>query len=139
MQVGFLKLNRTEDTTQLLKRPKEFILLTNIAIRAWRGHGINQDGCNKGEALIGDYENYGLSRQNYRTALNNLKRWRFITIKPTTRGTIARICDKRIYDINEAQTNQQNSQQVTINQPSGNHQVTNNKKERKIIHLLNGK
>jgi len=131
---GFIKLMRNSDVMELIiKKPLDFHLLTIIAYRAKR-KDCKITGLKKGSALVGDYENYGMSRQNYRTSLSNLQGYGYITINPTTRGTIATLIDSSIYDINmddsNHQPNHQVTNEVTISQPSSNHQVTTNKKER---------
>lgn len=88
-----------------------------------------------GQALIGDYANYGMSRQNYRTAKSNLQRWGLVTLQITTKGTIATLSNTIVYDINLDEDNQQPNQQVTnnltSNQPTGNQRVTTNKERKK--------
>jgi len=71
-----------------------------------------------------------MSRQQYRRTTNNLLTNHLITIKPTNKGTIATLVDKRVFDINE-ETNQPS------NQPDTNHQAnqkptTNKNKEERI-------
>lgn len=134
MDKGYIKLNRGLKTLELLKNNKAFLLLTHIALRAKRTSEFNIYGLIVGEALLGDYKNYGMSRQEYRTALHNLKKWDFITTRTTNRGTIARIIDNSIYDINE-ETQQPArqptaNQQATTKQPSTNHQTTTNKNDK---------
>lgn len=119
---------------ELLRNTKAFSLLTHIALRAKRTTEFNIQGLIVGEALLGDYINYGMTRQEYRTALRNLNKWGFITIRTTNKGTIARITDNSIYDINE-ETQQPArqptaNQQATTKQPSTNRQTTTNNKEK---------
>ena len=71
MSNGFIKYNRTESAKNLHSRPNENHLLNVIASRISR-NGNPVKGVKKGEALIGDYEEIGLKRQPYRTALSNL-------------------------------------------------------------------
>lgn len=129
---GFIKLNR-DGFVDLIKHPFEFHLLTVIAWRARRTASLD-GSLQPGEALIGDWENMGFSRQNYRRAKANLQTWGIITTKPTTKGTVARLCDSRFYDLNldepNHQTNQQPTINPTINQPTPNQRPTTNKKER---------
>ena len=131
MNCGFIKLNRGPDLDDLLRDPFAYALLTQVAARARRlkGHGV--DGLGIGEALIGDYKTIGMTRAIYRTCLKRLEKARFLTIKTTNKGTIARLTDTRIFDINANEDNQQSSHQATIKQPSNNHQITTNKKEKK--------
>jgi len=101
MNHGFIKLNRSPETLELLNDPNAFTLLTVIALRARRTDEFNIHNLKRGEALIGDYKKCGLTRRQYRTARKHLGTWGFARFKPTTRGTVATLCDTRIYDINE--------------------------------------
>jgi len=125
MTTGFIKLNRGPETLELLSDSNAFILLTVIALRARRTGELNIHNLKCGQALIGDYENYGLTRQQYRTAMKRLGQWGLAMFKPTTRGTVARLADQRIYDINEARgqpsEEQQGNRRITNSQPLGNH------------------
>jgi hypothetical protein len=101
MNTGFIKLNRSAETLELLNDPNAFILLTVIALRARRTDEFNIHNLKSGQALIGDYGKCGLTRQQYRTAVKRLGHWGLATFKPTTRGTVATLLDRRIYDIDE--------------------------------------
>lgn len=131
---GFIKLNRSEEVFELLSHHKEFILLTQIALRARRTDS-KISNLEKNQALIGDFKNIGLSRQSYRSAISNLQKWGFITIHPTNKGTVATITGRDVYDINNNQpnhlTNQQPTIQPTSDQPSTNQQPTTNKNIKK--------
>lgn len=119
-------LKRSDETLALLSSPNAFALLTIVAIRARRTDIFNINNLKPGEALIGDYASCGLTRQQYRTALSKLKKWKFITTKATNKGTIATLVDTRIYDINKDDSNQQDNHQATTEQPSSNLQATTN-------------
>lgn len=134
-QAGFLKLVRSEESLELIKDPHAFALLTLIAWRARRSAGFNIDDLQPGEAMIGDYASCGLTRQEYRTALQKLVKWQFVTTQATSKGTVARLMNACVWDINEegattTSTIKQPStnQRSTISQPSSNHQATTNKK-----------
>jgi hypothetical protein len=129
---GWIKLMRTEHTEALLHTyPNAFRLLTQIALRGRRTDSTVL-GLQRGEALIGDYKSIGLTRQKYRTALQLLCTLGFLTIKTTNRGTIAKLVGTSVYDINIETDNQQLNHQITIKQPSDNHQITTNKEDKKI-------
>ena len=128
---SYIKLYRSDATNELLKDKSAFLLFTQIALRARRTDIFNVSGLKSGEALVGDYRSIGLTRQNYRTALNKLEKWEFITTKATNKGTVATICNNGIYDINLSDANQQVNQRLTYSQPSGNHQLTTNKNDKK--------
>src|SRR5438874_12837877 len=98
---GFLKLMRSPESLELLHSdPLAFTLLTVIAQRArWRT-AFDVRGLNFGEALIGDYKEMGLSRQQYRTRLDRLVKCGFVTIRATPKGTIAKLTSTAVFDIN---------------------------------------
>ena len=99
---GFIQLKRSVETRELLTRdPLAFALLTHIALRArWRSE-LSTDDLELGEALIGDFENYGMTRREYRTRVGRLVKWRKIEIRTTRKGTIARLISTDVFDINE--------------------------------------
>jgi hypothetical protein len=103
-----------------------WVLLCQIASRArWATVDNPQIGnLTRGEARIGDYRSIGLTEQQYRTAKSNLVKWKLITIKSTKKGTIARLSNTDIFDLNlEAHNGQINDQ--------GNDQPTTNKEGKK--------
>jgi hypothetical protein len=79
-----------------------------------------------GECLIGDFENYGLTRQEYRTALQKLQDWHFITIRPTSIGTVVKLLENPIYEYDFQPGNNLVNHQATIEPPSSNHRATTN-------------
>lgn len=115
---GFIMQSRRKEVEELMRYPVEFTLLTQIARRACRtAPQFNPHGLTIGEALVGDYQSIGASYQNYRTARDHLKEWGFATFRPTNKGTIARLLDNRIYDINadapgNDQVNERRNEQV---------------------------
>ena len=97
---GFLKLNRGDTTLELLKDSKAFSLLALIAYRARRSDAFSVNGLSAGEALIGDFRSCGLTPKSYREAKERLTKWQFAAFKGTNKGTIARLIDSRVFDIN---------------------------------------
>ncbi len=97
----------------LKKNQNDFILLYFIAIRAWRGPGISPRDCGIGEAFIGDYSTMGMSEQEYRTVKKHLKKMGFITIKPTSKGTIAKLINTELFDPNFDFGNDQINERAT--------------------------
>jgi hypothetical protein len=129
---GFIKLYRVDKAYELMKgHPMAFILLTVIALRARRQDGIYLKA---GQALIGDFETYGMSRRQYRTAINHLKNGQLAAFKTTSKGTIATLIDYSIYDVNadvERPTKRPAKSENTYQQrPSGDQQEATNNKER---------
>lgn len=128
MSNGFIQLNRSDTLKELLKYEHNcFILLTVIAARARRTNTFNVFGLKPGQAFLGDYKEYGLTHQQYRTAMKKLENWKFITTKTTNKGTIATLLDTRVYDINITEDNKQANNPPTNKQQTGNKRVTTNK------------
>lgn len=127
---GFLKLVRGEKILELFKHPNCFTLLSVIAYRASR----NGDGLERkpGEALIGDYENCGLSEREYRTAKKMLNKWNLATFKATNKGTVATLTDSSIYDINIKANDEQKDNAATNQRRTGDGQETTNNKDKNI-------
>lgn len=129
----FIKFNPDSDLVASMiqsGKHREFILLSVIAMRARR----TPDTVLKleiGESLLGDWATYGMTRQNYRTALSNLKAWGLITTRSTRKGTIARLANTEVYDINAVSESGQGNHQLTSSQPSANQQPTTNKNVKK--------
>lgn len=124
---GFIKFHREEPANDLIAEDHlSFVLLSVIALRARRKPYLNLE---IGEAYIGDYKNYGMTEQQYRTRKKRLEKWEFITTRATGRGTIAKLIDKRIYDINEDEGNGQSNGKPTDKQRTANGKLTTNKKE----------
>ncbi len=126
MSNGFIKLIRSDLIEQLAKYPNAFTLLFIIAIRA-RRTDCPITGLKKGEALIGDCHNYGMTQREYRSAKKRLADGQITTIRTTSKGTIAKLCNTTYYDLNlddEGQAQRQ-SKDKRRDKPK-----TTNKKER---------
>lgn len=134
---SFIKFMITENTIELTKKPNALSLLALIAIRAKRTNGISVNGLEIGEALIGDYKNCGLTEQKYRTAKKLLEKCRLVNFKSTNKGTVAKLLDNSIFDINPEGVNEQ----TTNKQRTTNEQATTNKerknKEYNNINIIN--
>lgn len=122
----FIKFMRdSEDFDYLIsKRPTAFVLLALIAKRAKRTLDHPDPYLEVGEALIGDYETYGVTEQTYRTDKTFLKKYKFLTTKSTSKGTLAKIIKTSIFDIN-AEDDQR------ANQRNTNDPLTTNKNDNK--------
>jgi len=118
----FIKMLKSQKTIELMKDPKVFMLLVQIAYRAKRTDDFNIHGLEVGEALIGDYQSIGLTRGQYRAAIKRATKYHQIsTIRTTNAGTVVKLINSDIFDINVS------TQQPTP-QPSNNHPTTTNKK-----------
>jgi len=127
MSHGYVMLRRTDATYELLKDPNAFILLTVIALRAKRTSVFSVYGLKTGQALIGDYQAYGLTRGQYRAAKTRLKRYGLADFHGTHRGTVAMLLSNAVHDINtEPQTT--NRQQTNDQPATTNNNEKNGKK-----------
>ena len=101
---GFIKLvrNSSKYFRILEERPTAFLLLSLIANRARRTNEKDlMIDLEIGEALIGDFFAYGVTRAVYRTDKEYLIRNGFIlTTRANRRGTIVKLIDSDIFDIN---------------------------------------
>ena len=95
-------LKRTTEVEELMRFPITFALLTQIALRAIRTirSQFNPHNLRPGEALIGDHRSIGASKQQYRAAKARLQKWGLATFRATRRGTIARLTNVKVFDIN---------------------------------------
>ena len=130
---GFIKFKRGYDMT-IHNYPNAFNLLAVIAQRAkWR-ESFNNRGLDLGEALLGDFKSYGLTRQQYRDTLELLKATNQITTRRTNKGTIAKIATTSIFDINLSFENQPENHQKNLqrtNKGTNEEPLTNKDKKDK--------
>jgi hypothetical protein len=129
-RMGFLKLMRSEKTEALMGDPNAFTLLSVIAYRAQRTNAFNLHGLAPGEALIGDHRRYGMSLRQYRSAKQRLAKWGLATFRATSRGTIARLADDEVYDINREPCDNPHDTQATSRRHAGDHPATTTKNRR---------
>lgn len=127
-QTNFIMALRSEEAKFLDTHPIENHLLNVIARRA-RRTPCSLTGLNVGECFLG-HKGVGLSEQQYRTAKKNLQKWELVEFKKgqrvTDRGTVARLADIRVYDINEVEGNGTTNGLLTEDQRKGNGRVTTN-------------
>lgn len=131
MNQGFIKLQRSPETWELLKDKNAFILLTVIALRARRTDEFNLHNLQSGEALLGDHRHYGMTQHEYRSAMRRLARWRLAVFQGTSRGTVARLLGQGIYDINEAPPAQADGERSASPPQAQREQTATNKNEKK--------
>jgi hypothetical protein len=124
---GFVAMSRDSDGDALMEAsPLAFVLAAVIAKRARWSDGFNEHNLGLGEALLGDFRRYGMTEQQYRTAKCQLTKWKFATFKATTRGTIAKLTDSRLFDVLRSRTNGQNNGHETDKQRTRNGRLTTN-------------
>jgi hypothetical protein len=78
-----------------------------------------------------------MTRQQYRTALAQLHKWKFATTRTTNKGTIARLTDTRLFDVLNVTSNQQDNQQPTATQPPASQRATSNEEGKKAKQEIN--
>lgn len=114
----------------LRERPSAFCLLTLVVVRARKADLLDdsgnkiQDGIEIGEAMIGDYESYGATEQIYRTDKTYLEKLKILTYRPTSKGTIAKLQNRAVYDIERVKTTDELTTLLTGNQRPTNDQLT---------------
>ncbi len=128
-QVGWFRAMRSPEAMELLiASPHAFILAYVIAYRGQYSQVFNRHNLDSGEALLGDHEKYGMSEQNYRTAKAQLTKWKFATFKATSRGTVGKLIDTRLFSIFRVEGNDQSNEQLTSSQRTGNGRVTSSQR-----------
>lgn len=128
-QQSFIQLKRTPEIESIMKaRQSAFCLLTLIAYRINRDNKYSDRKI--GEAYIGDWSSYGASsEQVYRTDKKWLETNGLITTKVTNKGTIAKLTNADIFELNIDLTNGQETDKLTDNKRTTNGQLTTNNKE----------
>lgn len=148
MSERFIKFIPSQAAMFLVKHKKPayqnaFRLLTIIAEKARRHNGY-PDGLTIGQCYLGDWKEYGMSEQNYRTAkkiLEQLKHIKIIetnrnlkkaTTRVTTEGTLVELCSSTVYDINIPEGNDSSNDRLTTHQ-----RLANDEQERRRIDISN--
>jgi hypothetical protein len=124
MDIPYVKFNRSRETRELFMDNHAFVLLAVIAYRAKRTNDFSIKGLQIGECLLGDYKNYGMTEQQYRSSKSRLQKYGFATFRTTNKGTIATLSNTIIYDINADDNNETVNTQATDKQQAGNGQAT---------------
>jgi hypothetical protein len=134
---GWVKLARGGAAEPLITDfPNCFLLAAIIALRARYNPDYDLHGLAIGEALIGDFKEYGLTEQKYRTAKKKLESLGFATFKSTSKGTIAKLLDASIFVPHNLPTNGQNNGQLTDKQRTANGRLTTNREGKKGRRLI---
>jgi len=134
--IGWFKALRYPDMPALVcKSRTAFLLAYLIAYRArWSQESFNPLNLDIGEAAI-DYENWGLTEQEFRTARKNLEKWNIARFRSTRRGTIGKLLDTRLFSslpgVLSIRPHEQTNSNKTNNQRAGSEQSTSNKESNK--------
>lgn len=127
---GWIKLHRKMLEWEWYKDANTFRLFMHFLLKAnhepkkWQGFLIQRGQFISGRKEL-SYE-LGISEQCIRTSLNRLKSTNEVTIKTTNKFSIFTVINYNLYQDTES-TNQQANQQLTINQPTTNQQLTTTK------------
>jgi hypothetical protein len=128
---GWFRAMRSQEALELLKASHPaFVLAYMIAYRGQFSEEFNRHNLKLGEAFLGDYKSYGMSEQEYRTAKAQLAKWNFATFRPTSKGTVAKLTDTRLFAIFRLEPNEQNNNQLTDSQRTANGQLTTTENEK---------
>ena len=123
---GFIKLQRSYETAELVKDPKALALFTLVAIRARWHDSPNRHNLKIGQALIGDPTECGLSPKEYRTAKKRLEKTEQVAFKGTSNGTIATIINTDVFEVSSALKGEQRGELRTgKGQPKDDQGATN--------------
>ena len=135
--VSFVKALRSEQAAFLDTNPLANHVINVIARRARRTPDP-LNGLQIGECFVG-HKGLGLSEQQYRTVKKNLQKWGLVEFKKaervTDRGTVAKLLNSDIYDINEDDPNGR----PTEDQRKTNGRVTEDQRQTKNVIMEEGK
>lgn len=94
-----------------------FIVAFIIAYRSRWNSEFNPLGLPMGWAAI-DYETWGLTRQEFRTARQILEKFNFATFSSTKAGTVGKLNDTRLFEVVTTDDNNQQPNQMPTNRPT---------------------
>jgi hypothetical protein len=139
---GWFTASRGEEPLEVIAaNPLAYVLAAVISHRARWKPNFTRFPIALGEAFLGDYWNYGMTEQEYRTSKEQLQQWGFATFKATNKGTIGKLTDTRLFSVFPAHVNGQlnipatshaTNEQRTSNEPATNEQrLTKNRRKKK--------
>lgn len=106
-EVGFVKLQRSEWAAHLLDDMPAMHLFTVIALRARWSDASNPHGLGLRQAFLGDFADIGMTEKQYRGAKLRLARLGLVTFQSSHKGTIATICDDRVFAVTSGRADRQ--------------------------------
>ena len=98
---GFVKFMRSDTTRELQRDVGALHLLAVIALRARYTTEPSLGGLTFGQALVGDWIAIGMTEKQYRGAKRRLQRMGLATFRGTNRGTVATLCDARVFSLRD--------------------------------------
>ena len=126
---GWIKIHRQITRWEWYDYPPVFCLFIHLLLMAnwekgkWHGMVVDVGQLVTSREKLADAT--GLSIQQVRTAINKLVSTGEITTKSTNQFTLITICNYDKYQCENEDSNQQNNQPITINQPKDNHNIRN--------------
>lgn len=131
-------LNSTPEQCKILVT---LLLMANYKQNKWEWQGKLFE-CQPGQFVtsaksIEEACGVGVTRQNIRTALKRFEKLEFLTMQSTKTGLFITIVNWQKYQTNESEANQDANQQLTISQPTANHQLTTNEQSNNITNINN--
>lgn len=135
MSNGWIKVHRSITEWEWFKDVKtrlvfEYLLYTvNHAPKRWQGIEIAPGQTVTSVKKLAEAN--GISEQNVRTALNNLKSTGEITSRSTNKYTLVTVENWATYQLDEGELTSKLTSKLTNNQQTTNKQLTTNKKEKK--------
>lgn len=134
----YIQFTRDKNVVEeLIKNNKNaFCLLAIISLRAKRTDNNNFSDLEIGECYLGDYKNYGMTEQEYRTSKKFLEKHKIATFQPTPYGTIAKLISTLVFDIN---ANNEVTDEITPKQRTPNGPLTTKKNIKNIKNDNNNK
>src|SRR5436190_6363360 len=125
---SWFKAYRSDEALEIIRTNKNaMVLALVIAMRArWKTEGFHRFNLQPGEALLGDYQSYGMTEREYRTAKENLSEWKFATFRTTNKGTIGKLTDTRLFYVLQNPNDGQNAKQTTGKRRTDDGRTTTN-------------
>ena len=133
---GFLKLHRKMLSWEWYGNINtkivflHLLLLANWIDKKWQGNVIKRGQLVSTPDKIS--KKLGLSVQQVKTAIKNLKRTNEITSKGTNRYTIYTVINYDLYQNQNTDNNQQENDQITNEQPTSNKRTTTTKENKEV-------
>jgi hypothetical protein len=117
---GWFKAMRYTEMPRLVREHRTaFLLAYLLAYRCWwHVDRINRYHLELGEAVC-DYQNWGLSEQEFRTAKATLSDWGVATFRATNKGTIGKLIDTRLFSVIASQSNERSNGRTTSRATDG--------------------
>ncbi len=141
---GWIKLHRKIRNSNMYKTLKasqrdvmiQCLLLANHKKNQWIWEGKSFK-CNPGQFItslksLKKLCAVDVTERKIRTALNNLAKWEFLTIKTTKTGSLITICNWTVYQGYDEKNDIENSKDLSKTEHNHDKDLTTNKKDKNI-------